>query len=171
MKPTVAFVLLAAASALAAEGPMQDHPLSEIKASIRIPAGWETKTESGEEGIIVYRFARTGGEGRGEQPSMTLSITTKVKDRTGQSPEAYAVALIDDDSRVVKGESNGLRSFRSEYDIALDSGKVHSVNVALANVKTGTLYFFAWQTPANEPAELEAVREKILASVRFDPAI
>lgn len=171
MKPILASVLLAATSAFAAEGALQDHPLTEIKATIQIPAGWETKMESEEEGVFVYRFARPGAPAQGEQPSVTLSVTTKVPSRAGQPVESYAVALLDEGNKLVKGESNGLRSIRSEYDIDLDSGKIHSVNVALANSKTGTLYFFAWQSPVNEPAELEAVREKILSSARFDPSL
>lgn len=171
MKPLLASALLAAASAFAAEGALQDRPLSEIKATVQIPAGWVSKMESEEEGTIVYRFACPGGPAQAEPPSMTLTVTTNVPKRTGQTAEAYAMALLDEGSRPVKGEASGLRSIRSEYDIDLDSGKIHAVNVALANAKTGTLYFFAWQSPLSEPAELEAVREKILSSARFDPSL
>jgi len=171
MKPILAILILASLTAIAGEAALRDQPLPDIKATVKIPSDWESKKESDEEGIIVYRLSRAAAQGGAEQPSMTLSITPKVPERTGQTPEAYVTALLDEGATLVKGELNGLQSIRSEYDIDLDSGKIHSVNVALANPKTGTLYFFAWQSPVNEPVEYEAVREKILTSARFDPAL
>ena len=47
---------------------------------------------------------------------------------------------------------------------------MRAVNIALSNDKSGTLYFFAWQSPLNESAEFEAIREKILSSAQFDPS-
>ncbi len=171
MKPIIAFFILASLTAIAGEAALRDQPLPDIKATLKIPADWESKKESDEEGVIVYRLSKTAAQSAGEQPSLTLSVTPKVPERTGQSPEAYVTSLLDEGATLVKGELNGLSSIRSEYDIDLDTGKIHSVNVALANPKTGTLYFFAWQSPVNEPVEHEAVREKILTSARFDPSL
>ena len=47
---------------------------------------------------------------------------------------------------------------------------MRAVNIAIPNDKTGTLYFFAWQAPMDEPAAAEAVRDKIVASLKADPA-
>lgn len=168
---TLAF-LLAAVPLFAADIPLSDHPLDDVKASLQIPAGWESKKEA-EDGVFVYQFGKGHGPGA---TSITLSVTTTVPDRTGQSPSEYAAALIDmsqdegSDSTVQKGDFHGLKSLRVEYDFDCETGRMHAVNVAIANDKTGTLYFFAWQTPLDESVEQEALREKILSSAKFDPA-
>lgn len=155
----------------AAEGPLADHPLPDIKGSIQIPQGW-TSTQEAEDGVFVYHFGK--GEGAGAT-SMTLSVTTKVPDRTSQKPTEYAEALIDmsqdgaSSAPLQKGTLAGLPSLRSEYDFESDTGKMRAVNIAVSNDKTGTLYFFAWQAPMDESLELEAVRDKILSSAKFDP--
>ncbi len=171
MKFATLIFLCASAAAFAGEVALTAHPLADVKASLDIPEGWTSTTEA-EDGVFVYHFGKGGAE---SSTSITLSVTTKVPDRTGQSPAEYASALIDmsgDDSvssNVVKGDFKGLKSLRSEYDFESDTGKMRAVNIALSNDKSGTLYFFAWQAPLDESAELEAIREKILASAKFDP--
>ncbi len=171
MKMPALLLLLTAALAIAAEVPLGQHALEEVKGSVMIPEGW-TSTKESEDGVFVYHF---GKNENGSGPSITLSVTTKVADRTGQSPSEYAAALIEmsqeesPGSTVQKGDFQGLKSLRVEYDIESEAGQMHAVNVALANDRTGTLYFFAWQTPLGDSMELEALREKILASAEFDP--
>ena len=168
-------VLLTAATVVAAEIALHPHPLPESNASIQIPEDWICSTES-EEGIFVYHLGKSTKPGALDPTAITLSVTTKVPDRTSQSPSDYAAALIDmsqDDgpnAPIQKGGFNDLPMLRSEYEFEGDSGKMRAVNIAIPNDKTGTLYFFAWQAPQDEPAEAEAVREKIVASAKFDPA-
>ena len=172
---TALLVLLTAAAALAAEIMLHEQALPEVKATIQVPEGWTSSTES-EEGVFVYRLGKGGKPDEPDPMAITLSVTTKVPERTTQSPSAYAAALIDmsqDDgpnSPAQKGQINGLPSIRSEYDFESDKGKMRAVNIAIPNDKTGTLYFFAWQAPMNEPAEAEAIRDKVVESVKFDPA-
>ncbi|MDX2079901.1 MAG: hypothetical protein SFU53_03890 [Terrimicrobiaceae bacterium] len=170
---TIALALfLAAPAVFAEESQLTDHPLQDVKAALQIPAGWES-TKEAEDGVYVYQFGKGKGPG---STSVTLSVTTGVPDRTGQPPSEYAAALIDmsqdegSESTVQKGEFQGMKSLRVEYDFDCETGRMHAVNVAIANDKTGTLYFFAWQTPLDESVEMEAIREKILTSARFDPA-
>lgn len=171
MKLATLIFLCAVASALAGDVALVAHPLADVKASLEIPEGWTSTTES-EDGVFVYHFVKGGAD---SSTSITLSVTTKVPDRTSQSPAEYAAALIDmsgDDgvsANVVKGDFKGLNSLRSEYDFESDDGKMRAVNIAISNDKSGTLYFFAWQAPLDESAELEAIREKILVSAKFDP--
>lgn len=168
-------VLLAATAALAGEIAFREQPLPEVKASVQVPEGWSSAMES-DDGVFVYRLAKAGRAGEADPLAITLSVTTKVPDRTTQSPSEYAAALIDmsqDDGPNTpsqKGQINGLPSLRSEYDFEGDNGKMRAVNIAIPNDKTGTLYFFAWQSPIDEPAETEAFREKIVESAKFDPA-
>lgn len=168
-------ILFSAATLVAGEGALRDLPLPDVKATIQIPEGW-TETPESDDGVFVYHFVKPGKPGAAELASMTLSVTTKVPERTEQSPAAYAASLVDmsqDDgpaAPVQKGEISNLPSLRSEYAFDGDAGKMRAVNIAIPNDKTGTLYFFAWQSPMEEPLELEAVREKILASVKFDLA-
>lgn len=172
---TALLVLLTAAAAWAAEITLHEQPLPEVKATIQIPEGWTSSAES-DEGVFVYRLGKGGKTDEPDPMAITLSVTTKVPERTTQSPSAYAAALIDmsqdegPNTPPQKGQLNGLPSLRSEYDFESDKGKMRAVNIAIPNDKTGTLYFFAWQAPMNEPAEAEAIRDKVVESVKFDPA-
>ncbi|MFZ4597753.1 MAG: hypothetical protein ACOYNN_03835 [Terrimicrobiaceae bacterium] len=172
MKTALFSILCSVSFAIAGEVAMTDHPLPDVKASLQIPEGWTSTTES-EDGVYVYHFSKGSADA---STSITLSVTTKVPDRTGQTPGEYAAALIDmskDEgvtSNVLTGDFKGLKSLRSEYDFESDAGKMRAVNIALSNDKSGTLYFFAWQSPLNESAEFEAIREKILSSAQFDPS-
>jgi len=171
--PTLLFLATCLSRAFAADIVFQDHPLTEVKASVQIPEGW-TSTQEEEDGVFVYHFGKA--EKNGKTTFVTLSVTTKVPDRTGQSPAEYAEALIDlskDDESpvpVMKSEKEGMAMIRCEYDIESEDGQSRAVNISLANDKTGTLYFFAWQAPLDESVEKEAIREKILATAKFDPA-
>ena len=172
---TAAIILLAATAAWADEIKLHDQPLPEVKASIQLPEGWTSSTES-DEGVFVYHLGKGGHAGEPDPLAITLSVTTKVPERTTQTPSQYASALIDmsqdegPNSAIQKGQLDGLQSLRSEYHFESDKGKMRAVNIAVPNDKTGTLYFFAWQAPMDEPAEAEAIREKVVASVKFDPA-
>lgn len=165
-------ILLLSTTALSAQVTLTEQPLAEAKASIQIPEGWKSSHEQ-EDGIFVYHFGKTASDAG---TSITLSVTTKVPDRTGQPASSYATALLEmategnSGAPIVKGEINGLPSLRCEYDFEGEEGTMRAVNIAVPNDKTGTLYFFAWQSPATESAELDAIREKVLASAKFDPA-
>lgn len=170
---TALLVFITSMSLIAGDTVLRDYPMPDVKASIQIPEGWSATTEN-EDGVFVYHFGKNGKKSDTEAAAITLSVTTKVPERTEQSPAAYAAALVDmpqDDGTsapVQKSEFNGLPSLRSEYDFEGDNGKMRAVNVAIPNDKTGTLYFFAWQSPMDEALEMEAIREKILASAKFD---
>lgn len=172
---TAFLVLLAAASALAGEIVLHDQPLSEVKSSIQLPEGWVSTMES-DEGVFVYHLQKGTRTGEAGTPGITLSVTTKVLERTTQTPSKYAAALIDmsqDDgpnNPIQKSEIAGLPSLRSEYHFESDKGKMRAVNIAIPNDKTGTLYFFAWQAPLDEPTTAEALRDKVIASLKVDPA-
>jgi len=172
MKIFLSILFCSISLAFAGEVAMTDHPLTEVKGALQIPEGWTSTTES-EDGVFVYHFGKGAADAA---TSITLSVTTKVPERTGQTPGEYAAALIDmskDEgvsANVLTGDFKGLKSLRSEYDFESDDGKMRAVNIALSNDKSGTLYFFAWQSPINESAELEAIREKILGSAQFDPS-
>ena len=172
---TALLILLSATAAWAGETALHEQTLQEVKATIQLPEGWASVMES-EDGVFVYHLQKGGKSSEPDPLAITLSVTTKIPDRTTQSPSAYAAALIDmsqdegPNSPIQKGEIDKLPSLRSEYDFESDKGKMRAVNIAIPNDKTGTLYFFAWQAPINEPAESEAVRDKIVGSVKFDPA-
>jgi hypothetical protein len=172
MKILLAAVFAALPMLSAAEAPFKELPLPEVKAVLQVPEGW-TSSHEAEDGVFVYHFVK-GDASSGT--SITLSVTTKVPDRTSQSPAAYAASLIEmslegsSDAPIEKGDVKGLKSIRAEYDFESDAGKMRAVNVALANEASGTLYFFAWQAPLDESAELEAIRDKIVSSAVFDPA-
>ena len=173
MKISALFILFTITVALAEDAALQECPLPDVKGSIQIPEGWKS-TQENDDGVFVYHLNQRDTPEQGE--SITLSVTTKVPERTEQSPSEYAMALMDmsqeegNSSSPQKGTMNGFPSLRVEYDVENDSGKMRAVNIALTNDKTGTLYFFAWQFPVNESAEMKALREKVIASAKFDPA-
>lgn len=178
MRTTFLGLFLLSSVLLAGETVLRDQPLPDVKASIQLPEGWTSTAES-DEGVFVYHLGKNTQPGQSGEPdvsTLTLSVTTKVPERTTQSPTQYATALIDmsqdggPSSPVQKSTLDGLPVLRSEYDFESDKGKMRAVNIAIPNDKTGTLYFFAWQAPLDESAEIEAVREKILSSLKLDPS-
>jgi hypothetical protein len=54
--------------------------------------------------------------------------------------------------------------------IESEAGNVEMINIAKANDATGTLYFLSWQAPAAETETIKDLREKILSSLKLDPA-
>lgn len=170
-------LLFALALPLAAAEPiLHEVILPEVRASVQLPEGWASTPEPDpEEGVFVYHLGKSA-EGGGEVAPVTLSVTTKVTERTSQKPSEYAAALLDiplDDGSnapVQKITLNDLPSLRTEYDFEGDRGKMRAVSVAIPNDRTDSLYFFAWQAPLDEPLELEALREKVLSSLKIDPA-
>ena len=175
MRTAFFILLLSTTCAWAGEIAFHEQPLQEARATIQLPEGWTSVLES-EEGVFVYHLQKGGKPGEPDPLALTLSVTTQVPERTTQSPSEYATALIDMsqdeglNSPIQKGEIDKLPSLRAEYDFESDAGKMRAVNIAIPNDKTGTLYFFAWQAPLNEPAEGEALRDKIVTSMKFDPA-
>ncbi len=160
---------------IAAESGLHDEVLLDVKASISLPAGWKSCQETdGEEGVFVYHFGGTVDSGGAEIVPVTMSVTTKVPERAEQKPSEYAAALLDiplDDGAsapVQKVVLNGMVALRTEYDFEGDRGRMRAVSVALPNDQSGTLYFFTWQAPLDEPLEMEALREKVLASIKID---
>lgn len=168
------FLLLLCGSIASAEPTFQAECLADVKASLVLPSGWQVTSES-EDGVFVYHLGKLAATGASDEHPITLSVTTKVPERTEQSPTQYAAALLDisqDDipsPPVQKIEVGGLPALRSEYQFDGGTGKMRAVNVAVPNDKTGTLYFFAWQAPIDEPLEIEALREKIVMSAKIDP--
>lgn len=173
MKIITTLFLLANVSVFHGEDKWVEHPLDAIKTSIQAPEGW-TFSQEDNDGVLVYQLNRNDSSGQNQTPFMTLTVTTKLPERIGQSPSEYAAALIDmsqeegASSSAQKSTIDNLPSLRSEYDFEGATGNMHAVDVAIANDKTGTLYFFSWQAPMDEAEELKATREKILSSVKLD---
>jgi hypothetical protein len=173
---TFGFLLLLSASAALAETPLKELPLPAAKASILIPDGWHVK-EDNEEGVIVYLVTRekiteTGGT---YSVGLTLSVTPDVPGRAQMSPSKYAAELlafsVEDGGVVQESRSAPFHTLRTEYAVEGEAGHLRIVDVATANDTTGTLYFFAWQAPDMEAEALSELREKIIASMKFDPAL
>ena len=91
---TAAIVLLTAAAAWAGEIKLHDQPLPEVKASIQIPEGWASSTES-DEGVFVYHLGKGGHAGEPDPLAITLSVTTKIPERTTQSPSQIAPSIME----------------------------------------------------------------------------
>ena len=170
------FLFLLAAPAAFADTPLKELPLPVVKASMQIPEGWHVK-EDDEEGVIVYQITREQiTEGGGTYSvGLTLSVTPDVPGRAQMSPSKYAAELlafsVDDGGVVKESRSEPFHTLRTEYSVEGEAGHLRIVDVATANDTTGTLYFFAWQAPDTEAEALSDLREKVIASLKFDPSL
>ncbi len=152
-----------------------ETPLSAIKASVELPEGWHMR-EQNDEGAVVYQFTRENVQNDTDPftVGVILSVTTKIPERNEMKPSAYAADILattqEDGAAPMKGMTDGAwQVFRANYQIESDSGTVNIVNLAKANDTTGTLYFLTWQSPASEEEKIAPLREKLLASLKFDP--
>lgn len=170
------FFLLLAVPAAIADTPLKELPLPEVKASLQIPEGWHVK-EDNEEGVYVYQISREKIPDSGGMYSvgLTLSVTPDVPGRAQMSPSKYAAELlafsVEDGGVVKESQSAPFHTLRTEYAVEGEAGHLRIVDVATANDTTGTLYFFAWQAPDSEAEDLAGIREKIIASLKFDPSL
>lgn len=168
--------LLAASTVLAQESGWKEEALPAIKGALLLPDGWHIKEET-EDGVAVYQITREKVDSSSDTftDELILSATPKVPERAGMKPSEYAAELLasaleEGGKELQKSEEGAVKSFRTEYMIESEQGKMLVINIAKANDTTGTLYFLTWQSLASEPAALAGQREKILASLKLDPA-
>jgi hypothetical protein len=171
----LAAALLAASfgSLAAADPALKDLPLTAVKASVRIPETWHVR-EDNEDGVIVYQITREkiSEDGATFLVGFTLTVTPDVPGRAMMSPSKYAAELlsfsVEDGGKVDTTLKDPFQILRTEYSVEGDTGAVKIVDVATANDKTGTLYFFAWQNPEAESEAVSKLREEVISSLKFD---
>ena len=167
--------LVLASSAFAAEAPvLEEKPLPEIKGSITLPKEWFVKMDK-EDDVVVYQFSREKPSETGFATGLILTVTPKVTERTEMKPSQYGVemlsAMLEDGAPKIEPVKEGpIESYRAAHQIEGEAGNVEMINIAKANDGTGTLYFLTWQAPASEEENIKDLREKILASLKLDPA-
>jgi len=172
----LAFFIFLALPAMAADPPLKELPLTAVKASMQIPEGWNVK-EDNEEGVIVYQISREQVTESGGISSvgLTLSVTPDVPGRAQMSPSKYAAELlafsVEDGGVITESQSAPFHTLRTEYAVEGEAGHLRIVDVAIANDTTGTLYFLAWQAPDVEAKAVSELREKVIASLTFDPSL
>lgn len=176
---------LLASAAWAEEPVLKEQPLPTVKASISVPDGWFVKEDT-DDGVSVYHITREKIQSDNDPftVGLILTVTPKVPTRAGMKPTEYAKELlssgVDDAKDVKKTEEGPFQILSTEYSIdsepssddknAKTSDGMKMVNVAKANDGTGTLYFITWENPSKDDAEFAALRAKILASLKLDPA-
>jgi hypothetical protein len=80
-------------------------------------------------------------------------------------------AMLEDGAPKIEPVKEGtIESYRASHQIEGENGNVEMINIAKANDGTGTLYFLTWQAAASEADSIKELREKILASLKLDPA-
>lgn len=167
--------LLLASAAFAAEAPMlEEKSLPEIKAAISVPKDWFVKIDK-EEDVVIYQFSREKPGDGGFTTGLILTVTPKVPERTEMKPSQYGIemisAMLDEGAPKIEPVKEGaLESYRASHLIESETGNVDMINIAKANDATGTLYFLTWQAPVSEEAAIRDLREKILGSLKLDPA-
>ncbi len=169
------FIVAFSGSVLAADPVLKDLPLPAVKASVRIPEAWHVR-EDNEDGVIVYQISREEISEGGATflVGFTLTVTPDVPGRAMMAPSKYAAELlsfsVEDGGTVETTLKDPFQILRTEYSVEGDTGAVKIVDVATANDKTGTLYFFAWQNPEAEAEVISKLREEVISSLKFDPA-
>lgn len=175
MKLLPFFCLLLAPLAFTVEASeLEEKPLPEIKASIAVPKDWFVKTDK-EEDVVIYQFSREKPGDGAFATGLILTVTPKVPERTEMKPSQYGIEMIaatlDEGAPTIEPVKEGaLESYRASHLIESETGDVDMINIAKANDATGTLYFLTWQAPASEEATIKDLREKILGSLKLDPA-
>lgn len=172
-----AFACAALASAVLGGDPpaLAEQPLKEIKAAVKIPEGWHIRTDS-DEGVVVYQITREAMDAAEGTflVGFTLSVTPDVPGRLQVPPSQYAADLlnfsVEEGGTVDSEDKPPFKIIKTSYAVEGETGDVSVTDVATANDKTGTLYFLAWQNPKSEEAAVAAVREAVLASLKFDPS-
>lgn len=169
------FCLFFASAALAQETPeLEEKPLPEIKGSILMPKDWFVKTDK-EDDVVIYQFSREKPGEAGFSTGLIITVTPKVTERTEMKPSQYGIemitAMLDDGAPKIEPVKEGaLESYRASHLIESETGNVEMINIAKANDATGTLYFLTWQAPTTEAETIKDLREKILSSLKLDPA-
>lgn len=172
---SAALIVASSGFLFAADPALKDLPLPAVKASVRIPEKWHVH-EDNEDGVIVYQVSREeiSGDGATFIVGFTLTVTPDVPGRAMMAPSKYAAELlsfsVEDGGKVDTTQKDPFQILRTEYSVEGDTGAVKIVDVAMANDKTGTLYFFAWQNPESEAEAVSKLREEVIASLTFDPA-
>ena len=169
------FGLILASAVLADDAPvLEEKPLPDIKGSILLPKDWFVKQDK-EDDVVIYQFSREKPGDGAFSTGLILTVTPKVTERTEMKPSQYGVemlsAMLDDGAPKLQPVKEGaLETCRASHIIESETGNVEMINIAKANDATSTLYFLTWQAPAAETETIKDLREKILASLKLDPA-
>jgi hypothetical protein len=167
--------LVLASQAFAADPPvLEEKPLPEIKGSITLPKEWFVKIDK-EDDVVIYQFSREKPSETGFSTGLILTATPKVTERTEMKPSQYGIemlsGMLEDGAPKIEPVKEGpIESYRASHKIEGENGNVEMINIAKANDGTGTLYFLTWQAPAAEEETIKDLREKILSSLKLDPA-
>ena len=95
---------------------------------------------------------------------------------SGQKASVYALTLAreahekagDEATPLKESQSGAFHEIRFDFPITSEPSLLMS-EVLRANDDTGTLTVILWQSPRDEAASLNDLREKILAGIKLDP--
>lgn len=167
-------ILMASAVWAADELELEEKALPEIKGSIAVPKDWFFKQEK-EDDVVIYQLSREKPDAGTSTTGLILTVTPKVKERTEMKPSQYGIemltAMLDEGAPKIEPVKEGdFETYRASYVIESEGGNIQNIGVAKANDGTGTLYYLTWQSPVAEEEKIKDLREKILGSLKLDPA-
>jgi hypothetical protein len=152
--------------------------LPEIHAKILLPKDWTLLPGKLLEGdVLLATREKITGENDPWTTGLSMTVDRNGAKDSGQKASEYALGLAREASEKAGEEATPLRESRSgpfrevrfDFPVAGDP-PILVTEVLRANDATGTLVVLLWQSPKEEAAKLQSLKESILAGLKLDPA-
>lgn len=153
------------------------HELPEIHGSISLPNDWTLLPGKLLEGdVLIATKEKISGENDPYTTGLTMTLDRNGAKESGQKATEYALSLAREAHDKAGEESSPLREsqngpfheIRFDFPVAGDQ-PLQITEVLRANDKTGTLAIILWQSPKEEAASLQGLRDAILSGLSLDP--
>ena len=153
------------------------HELPEIHGSISLPGDWTLLPGKLLEGdVLIAAKEKISGENDPYTTGLSMTLDRNGAKESGQKATEYALSLAREAHDKAGEESSPLREsqngpfheIRFDFPVAGDQ-PLQITEVLRANDKTGTLAIILWQSPKEEAASLQGLRDAILSGLSLDP--
>ena len=158
--------------------PLISRALPEIHATILLPKEWTLlpgKLLQGD--VLLATREKITNESDPWSTGLSMTIDRNGAKDSGQKASVYALGLAreahekagDEATPLKESQSGSFHEIRFDFPIPGEPPLLVS-EVLRANDTTGTLAVILWQSPKEESAKLQDLRENILAGIKLDPA-
>ena len=156
---------------------LTSRELPEIHGSILLPQEWTLlpgKLLQGD--VLLATREKITSESDPWSTGLSMTIDRNGAKDSGQKASVYALTLAreahekagDEATPLKESQSGAFHEIRFDFPITSEPALLMS-EVLRANDDTGTLTVILWQSPRDEAASLNDLREKILAGIKLDP--
>ena len=153
------------------------HELPEIHGSISLPKDWTLLPGRLLEGdVLLAAKEKISGENDPYTTGLSMTLDRNGAKDSGQNVTDYARGLANEAREKAGEEASPLRESQNGtfHEISFDfpvpgAPPLQITEVLRSNEKTGTLAVILWQSPKEEVATLQPLRDAILTSLTLDP--